>query len=194
MNMTLTFAIHPTWKPYIEDTWPDWKDTSDRADLTLQFALNDGKLLNDMHELRVTRETGEQSCIIPVLSIRELFRGNVNPGNLGNTQNVKYMYIITFVEKQWISFVNQQLIDVPRDITMHEIYSQLRRRPDSSTHVSDTIYSIIWDSFAFLAGIMEISEAEFTACVSRLVHSASTFHTSIASTNMYERLTNVYCR
>ena len=192
VNMNISFSIHPKWKSVIEKKWPDWKQPSEAPGLDLQFAFVDDKLQDEMHNLYVSSGNDEDFFIIEVPSIRELFRGNRNPGSLGNTSDVKYMYIITYVERQWIALVNEEFLDVPRDMTMKEIYSQLRRRPDGSSHNTDTIYSVIWQCLAFLTGVMEISEAEYTAILSRLVRSASTFCTSVATKNMYEQLLNVY--
>lgn len=191
-NMNFLFSIHPKWKSVIEKKWPDWTQPSEAPGLDLQFAFVDDKLQDEMHNLYVSSGNDEEFFILEVPSIRELFRGNRNPGSLGNTTDVKYMYIITYVETQWIALVNGEFLDVPRDMTMKEIYSQLRRRPDGSSHNTDAIYSVIWQCLAFLTGVMEISEAEYTAILSRLVRSASTFYTSAASKNMYERLLNVY--
>ena len=189
----LRFVLHPQWEAVVRQKWPDYQQEEDENGFCLSTELMDGQIISDWRHIILSRKEDDGDYLkMAVPSLQELFRGDYDPGTLEDTENIKYMYIITVLEPHWISRANLGVIEIPKDETMYEVYTQLRRRPDGKPGQNESLHAVIWQCLAFLAGIIEISEAEYVAIVGRLARSASTFRTSYSSTNMFTHLLPLY--
>ena len=175
-----------SWKNELEAKWhcslkPDEK-------LAVYLSANEDCDRSLFKISRVGDPTTEVELHVP--SLRALFRGDVKPEKIDKNPPIRYQHIITTFELRWVGLVRNGIVRIPRDIEMHRYYSELRRRPDGKS--IDVMHRILWQIWGFLAATMDISEGEYNAILTKLIHSASIFKTSIASANMYANLLGVY--
>lgn len=193
-SLELEFKLHDSWQGVLYKAWPDLEEFAKNPSGEKPFfayvpqLTADRKKVVDRHQIQLVRNDGKgDPVILPVPSLRELFRGDLDPGELdAELPPEKYHELIELFEHQWLGWVKQGILDIPRDVEMYDCYSNLRRRPDGRS--LGLMHDVLWQSWVYLAATIVVSEAEFVSCMTRVQRSASTFRTSIASTNMYDNL------
>lgn len=111
-------------------------------------------------------------------SLRSLFRGDRQPPVLGNYPEAYNDSFILF-DLHALEICN--VFGDPRDAEMKEIYSILRRRPDSRS--LGFIHDYLWQAAALILGTRPLSQAEFEAILARLERSCRTFEMGPTSRN-----------
>ena len=180
-NPELNTIICDSWKDILESAWSCKLEYDTSLDLLSLPFMSETPDKNAM--ILSLHDDQTKTATINVPSLRSLFRGTFNPGPIANTPPLRYQAICYRFEKAWIDLVSFGKLPVPRDQEMYDYYYALRRRPDGQA--TDLMHKALWQIWAFLAGTFPISEAEYTSIMTRLIHSASTFRTSLTSQNMY---------
>ena len=187
-NPQLESRIHDSWKEILEKSWScQLEYNTPLALLSIPFK-NETQNKNELILALQNDLTKTSSIIVP--SLRGLFRGSFNPGTFSSTPPPRYQAICYRFEKAWIDIVANGELPIPRDQEMYDFYYALRRRPDGQA--TEMMHKVLWQIWAFLLGTFPISEAEYTAVMTRLIHSASTFRTSLVSHNMYDNIAKSY--
>lgn len=197
-STVLRYKLHDSWEDILFREWPDMEEYEKASTGKKMFfgflvplSAEHGMGI-DRHKVLLARTDGKGTPVtMEVPSLRELFRGNINPGDFGKGMPpVKYQQLILQFETKWVNLVDGEVLHAPRDQDMYEFYSNLRRRPDGRS--LGLMHDILWQIWVFLAATFVVSEAEFGSCLSRLQRSASTFKTSVSSANMYANLSGVF--
>ncbi len=182
MSEILNFSLHERLFSEVKTHFPaqegDWNEFC-RKNIFLSFGEN-------RHEVIAGTEDKE-FCTFIVPSIRELFRGDRNPGEFSNYPP-EYVPFFYSIERAVVWAEENQVIDSASDDVFIEIYSAMRRRPDGRS--LGPLHDIIWhDAMCFLL-THECSEAEYIACFQRLERSARAMHIDWSSHNYLNNLMN----
>ncbi|MBQ9366420.1 MAG: hypothetical protein IJT83_01465 [Victivallales bacterium] len=179
-------CLHESWKKELEAKWNCTLE--DDAHIALAMPLDE---LPDRTQIQVIKGEDVNTVVtLTVPSLRALFRGNANPGEIVSAPDARCQWIIELFETNWIEMVDNDIVDVPRDCEMLDYYTALRRRPDGRS--LGRMHDLLWQIWCFLAANYEISVGEYTSVMARLGRSARTFQMGVSSTNMYSNLSGVY--
>ena len=185
-NVDFHKCLHESWKKELEAKWNCTLEED--ASISLSMPLAE---ITDKTQIQVVKDESFDSMVtLTVPSLRALFRGDNNPGEIVTTPDARCQCIITMFEQNWIEMVDCGVVEVPRDFEMLDCYTALRRRPDGRS--IGRMHDILWQIWVFIAATHEVSEGEFTSIMKRLERSARTFKIGVSSTNMYSNLAGVY--
>ena len=185
-NVDFHKCLHESWKKELEAQWNCTLEED--APISLALSLNEA---SDRKSFCVIKNEDLTTMVMmKVPSLRALFRGEANPGEIVNAPNARCQCIITMFEKNWIEMVDGDMVKIPRDCEMLDCYTALRRRPDGRS--IGRMHDILWQIWVFITATHEVSEGEFTSIMNRLERSARTFKMGLSSTNMYSNLAGVY--
>jgi hypothetical protein len=121
---------------------------------------------------------GKALCTWEIDSLSSLFRGEKQPPVLGDYPEA---YQDSFIIFDLHALEMSNVFGDRRDEEMLEIYSMLRRRPDSKS--LGFFHDYMWQAAALMLGTRILSKAEFEAILSRLERSCRTFRMGPTSRN-----------
>lgn len=132
------------------------------------------------------QETGP-TLELHVNSLRELFRGDVNPGEF-NDYPKEYLPFFIAIEKM-IAERARYCDDRPfTDDSFIEVYSTMRRRPDGKS--TGFLHDLVWQRAAYFMLVRRCSQFEYESCIQKMERGVRKFHMNFASYNYYNYVVN----
>jgi hypothetical protein len=165
------------------------KDKLDPSRLSIAFPIgDDDKIISEDRTNIILVEMGKTRHIEwRVDSLRALFRGTKNPPPDHEMAHYPDEYVSFFygIEK-YVHSACSIKTPYPFDEQFIEVYSLMRRRPDSKS--TGLIHDVVWQGAALTLGLREWSEAEYVAVFAQLTRSVRTFSIGKDSRNYIEYL------
>lgn len=180
---TFPFAVHEKYLDEIRTNLPSWNgdpedlvmlcpvcNAQDGTDRTSLILAQDGQIDAGQYELHIA-------------SLRELFRGNANPGEFTAYPD-EYIPFFHHIEKMLVERARNCDDSPYSDDQFIEVYSALRRRPDGRS--IGFLHDLIWQRLAFFLLVRECSQGEYESCIQKLERGARKYHMNYSSHNYYD--------
>jgi hypothetical protein len=164
------------------------KDKIDPQELAIGFPVgDDGEIVFEDRTNIILHDRNNRHIGWKVDSLRALFRGTKNPPPDHEMTHYPDEYVDFFygIEK-YVHSACSIKSPYPFDEQFIEVYSMMRRRPDSKS--TGMIHDVVWQAAALTLGLREWSEAEYVAVFAQLTRSARTFSIGEDSRNYIEYL------
>ena len=164
------------------------KDKVDPVELAIGFPVgDDGEIVFEDRSNIILHDRKNRHVDWRIDSLRTLFRGTKNPPPDHEMAQYPEEYVGFFygIEK-YVHSACSIKSPYPFDEQFVEIYSMMRRRPDSKR--TGMIHDVVWQAAALTLGLREWSEAEYVAVFAQLTRSVRTFSIGKDSRNYIEYL------
>ncbi|MFA6568622.1 MAG: hypothetical protein WCS96_10445 [Victivallales bacterium] len=164
------------------------KDKVDPVELAIGFPVgDDGEIVFEDRSNIILHDRKNRHVDWRIDSLRALFRGTKSPPPDHEMAQYPEEYVGFFygIEK-YVHSACSIKSPYPFDEQFVEIYSMMRRRPDSKS--TGMIHDVVWQAAALTLGLREWSEAEYVAVFAQLTRSVRTFSIGKDSRNYIEYL------
>lgn len=175
----LKYSIHERLLSAIRERMPQWEDLLREED-RLYMETGDSR-----EQLRLYLDEDDSSMTVTLPSIREMFRGNRNPGEFPDYPE-EYIPFFCAVEIAVVRAVREGRIPLATDDAFIEVYSAMRRRPDGRS--LGQLHDLVWSEALFFLLTRECSRMEYEACFQKLERGVRKFHFDYSSHNYLDHL------
>lgn len=164
------------------------KDKIDPGELSVGFPVcDDGEIVFEDRTKIILHDRKNRHVEWRVDSLRALFRGTKTPPPDHEMAHYPDEYVGFFYGiERYVHSACSIRNPYPFDEQFVEVYSMMRRRPDSKS--TGLIHDVVWQAAALTLGLREWSEAEYTAVFAQLTRSVRTFSIGKDSRNYIEYL------
>lgn len=164
------------------------KDKIDPQELAIGFPVgDDGEFVIEDRSNIILLDRKNRHIEWRVDSLRALFRGTKNPPPDHEMAHYPDEYVGFFYGiERYLHSACSIRTPYPFDEQFIEVYSMMKRRPDSKS--TGMIHDVVWQAAAFALGLREWSEAEYVAVFAQLTRSVRTFSIGKDSRNYIEYL------
>ncbi|MFA6294722.1 MAG: hypothetical protein WC637_23215 [Victivallales bacterium] len=165
------------------------RDKIDPLKLSIAFQAGDDDniIIEDRTDIILIEMKKARHIEWKVDSLRALFRGTKNPPPEHEMAKYPDEYVGFFYGiERYVHTACSIKTPYPFDEQFIEVYSLMRRRPDSKS--TGLLHDVVWQAAALALGLREWSEAEYTAVFAQLTRSVRTFSMGKDSRNYVEYL------
>jgi len=120
---------------------------------------------------------------LSVNSIRELFRGDIKPGEFEDYKEeyIPFFYNIERMLVEVFPFYREKPFS---DDNFIDVYSTMRRRPDGKS--LGYLHDLVWQDTAYFLLLHRCSQWEYESCFQRMERGVRKFHMNFSSHNYYD--------